>query len=789
MVPGILSIADVVDTLVPGGLSGATDADVDAALDAAFTDGSPSQALVATLSEDAERRNDGWFASAFTAQVVYDRSSFADVAAEEAWLRGLQSDLRDGAIATDSIGVTIDGETTFGEAAQASAPFIFLAVALIVALVALVHRSYWSAVVVSAGLAATALAYYGTASLVGLKMGSLLLAFVVPIAMISFGVDFYIHGIGRVREVQVEDRQDDGMAYPVGMSAVFTAMLLALTSSVAAFLANVASGTEAIIQFGVGSSISLVWAYVVLGQIAPRVTVGLEAFVGDDPVKGPSRYLYALGAMAMAVVAGLTVAVSAIMPQVGALALVLFAAVMIGLPLLATRIRNRRAAGKGREFVEGYAGSAHGFTTAGSAVAFLARWRTITIPVVVGIGIIGLILGMRVESGFRIEDFLSSDTDFARSIERVTAAFPSSGEGSSFVFVEGDLANPANLAALDDMVRELDRSDAAFGRDTDGAMIVGLHAGDIVRMVMDSPARETIEANGPSLTDADGDGYPDSSAGVDAVLRHAAARGVMTHDGALAIAPGDVPSIVARTAHGYGTSVVIQVGSFTDGGVIGPVETALRQSADAYETATTGTRASVSGEVLTQYHSMESFTRSMLVSLPLALLLALVIVAIFLRSLKLAVLSMAPIVLVVIGIYAFMAVFGFTVNMVTATIAAIAVGVGIDFSTHFTARYDEELKASGDPLESVRRAGVGTGGALVLSALTSVLGFLVMAMAPTPIFSTFGILTAVMIALSLATALLVLPSLLVLLGGRAEAAPVAERGFADIDLAEESALA
>lgn len=51
-----------------------------------------------------------------------------------------------------------------------------------------------------------------------------------------------------------------------------------------------------------------------------------------------------------------------------------------------------------------------------------------------------------------------------------------------------------------------------------------------------------------------------------------------------------------------------------------------------------------------------------------------------------------------------------------------------------------------------------------LSALIgrSVLGFLVMATAPTPIFATFGLLTPVMIALALAASLLVLPSLLVM---------------------------
>ena len=122
-----------------------------------------------------------------------------------------------------------------------------------------------------------------------------------------------------------------------------------------------------------------------------------------------------------------------------------------------------------------------------------------------------------------------------------------------------------------------------------------------------------------------------------------------------------------------------------------------------------------------------------------------------------------------------MTVAGYTVNVVTATIAAIAVGVGIDFSTHLTARYREELASNPDRLEALRVAGAGTGGALVLSAVTSVLGFTVMAFAPTPIFATFGVLTAVMIALALTTSLVVLPSVLLLVTPRPSAPPTSQR--------------
>jgi predicted RND superfamily exporter protein len=213
------------------------------------------------------------------------------------------------------------------------------------------------------------------------------------------------------------------------------------------------------------------------------------------------------------------------------------------------------------------------------------------------------------------------------------------------------------------------------------------------------------------------------------------------------------------------------VGSFTDGEVIVPAEQALDAAGRSIEQAVPGLEASVSGEVLTSYHGLAAFTRSMVVSLPLAILLTLILASLLLRSFRYALVSVVPIAFVVTGVYAFMAFAGYTVNVVTATIAAIAVGVGIDFSTHFTARYREELQRHPERLSAVRRAGEGTGGALVLSALTSVLGFAVMAFAPNPIFATFGVLTSVMIGLALIVALVVLPSMLVLATPRRLIAP------------------
>jgi predicted RND superfamily exporter protein len=65
-------------------------------------------------------------------------------------------------------------------------------------------------------------------------------------------------------------------------------------------------------------------------------------------------------------------------------------------------------------------------------------------------------------------------------------------------------------------------------------------------------------------------------------------------------------------------------------------------------------------------------------------------------------------------------------------------------------------------MEAVRRASRGTGVALLASAASSVVGFGILSFAPMPLFASYGLLTAVMIALAAITTLLVLPSLLVM---------------------------
>ena len=151
------------------------------------------------------------------------------------------------------------------------------------------------------------------------------------------------------------------------------------------------------------------------------------------------------------------------------------------------------------------------------------------------------------------------------------------------------------------------------------------------------------------------------------------------------------------------------------------------------------------------------------------------------RSIRYAVVTVIPIGLVVVWLYALMYLIGFSLNFVTATIGAISIGVGIDYSIHMTERFREELRRAATNMQALRYAANGTGVALVASAASSIVGFTILGFALMPMFSSFGFLTAIMIFLALAASLVVLPSLLLLVTPEkaAQGAPVAATASAD----------
>jgi predicted RND superfamily exporter protein len=186
----------------------------------------------------------------------------------------------------------------------------------------------------------------------------------------------------------------------------------------------------------------------------------------------------------------------------------------------------------------------------------------------------------------------------------------------------------------------------------------------------------------------------------------------------------------------------------------------LTESLHLLEMTSSFTRVGLTGSAFTRLAQLEATTNTLQRSLPIAAGTIFVVLLIAMRSVRYAAVTLIPVGLVVAWLYGLMHLTGFALNFVTATIGAVSLGVGIDFSIHLTERFREELARTPTKLSALRAAANGTGIALLASAASSIVGFAIMGFAPMPMFSSYGILTSLMIFLALVASLIVLPSLL-----------------------------
>lgn len=99
----------------------------------------------------------------------------------------------------------------------------------------------------------------------------------------------------------------------------------------------------------------------------------------------------------------------------------------------------------------------------------------------------------------------------------------------------------------------------------------------------------------------------------------------------------------------------------------------------------------------------------------------------------------------------------------TATMGALIIGIGCEYSVLMMERYFEEKEQGADPLQAIRRTSKSIGAALLASGSTVVGGFAALMISPFPITSDFGTVTVIDIVLVLVATFLVFPPLIVLM--------------------------
>lgn len=158
----------------------------------------------------------------------------------------------------------------------------------------------------------------------------------------------------------------------------------------------------------------------------------------------------------------------------------------------------------------------------------------------------------------------------------------------------------------------------------------------------------------------------------------------------------------------------------------------------------------------------DSQSTSLFITIAVAALVLVITFAIEARRWFLGLITIAPVALVVLWTYGLMFVTDIPFGPVTATIAALSIGIGVPFTIHIARRFQEDRRTNSDMDQAMRSTMRHTGGALAGSAFTTMAGFGVLITSSLTPFRQMGQVTVYAIGLSLAAAVLVLPSMLAL---------------------------
>ena len=147
--------------------------------------------------------------------------------------------------------------------------------------------------------------------------------------------------------------------------------------------------------------------------------------------------------------------------------------------------------------------------------------------------------------------------------------------------------------------------------------------------------------------------------------------------------------------------------------------------------------------------------------------MSIVFVSIFLmflilfKSLNLALLGMVPNFLSAGAVIGTIGLLGIPLDVMTVTVAAVSVGMGVDNTIHYIFRFKKEYLASNNYLTASKNTHTTVGKALLYTSLTIIFGFLSLTISNFNPTVYFGLFTALAMIMAVISSLVLLPALLI----------------------------
>ncbi|MCR8921223.1 MMPL family transporter [Dasania sp. GY-MA-18] len=169
----------------------------------------------------------------------------------------------------------------------------------------------------------------------------------------------------------------------------------------------------------------------------------------------------------------------------------------------------------------------------------------------------------------------------------------------------------------------------------------------------------------------------------------------------------------------------------------------------------------LSGMLVLYNNMLQSLFRSQILTLGAVFLGIMLMFVVLFRSFKMALLAITPNLLAATLVLGGMGLIGIPLDIMTVTIAAITIGIGVDDTIHYVHRFKDEFEKDRNYIATMYRCHASTGQAMYYTSVTIVLGFSILALSNFKPSIYFGLLTASAMFAALMGALLLLPQLII----------------------------
>ena len=170
----------------------------------------------------------------------------------------------------------------------------------------------------------------------------------------------------------------------------------------------------------------------------------------------------------------------------------------------------------------------------------------------------------------------------------------------------------------------------------------------------------------------------------------------------------------------------------------------------------------VGGYSLVEKEMSESIVKGQYYSLLFAFIAIFLLLAIIFKSISAGLLGSLPLVFAVLCTFGFMGWSGIKLDIVTALLSSVSIGLGVDFTIHMFWRMKSEISSGRDYREAAVTALKTAGRGITINALSVMLGFSILFFSSFPIIKSFALLIILSLLFCLVSSLLLVPAICII---------------------------